>query len=573
MPVPTNTTAATAMDITSLPFTVTQDVADQLSTLELWYRYVGVLGDRMLGVVPYADISGDYLPKLYIYTGTASSLTIFKVNGAQQRAASIPIEEGVQYFFKVTQGGATSPLGDSLTFRAERAANGVAPAESILAAEENVLMRTPVLSSTTDNTALYFIQDIEFPTAAIGTTLPTGQMIMDGTPDGDLVTIYNGSLTRIYQEVPSYFAFGPSAYTSDADSTFYLLYSISGPAGTDRQVRTLTATGGETSDTWTLPDSYQIQSFAPSRDGTIMYYAQSAFTGTQPVKRFDLAGNAPLSDLAAHVANYVITTDMLVLEDGSIVVSYRRLAVPHAFVRRYSAAGATLNTYDFGTDQIDHMALSYATPTAFWVWIHTDPVGGINDYTRTIYRKINAADGATIVEAQYDMFTNGPSEVNYDTAGYTDADDVPIFGPAPSCTFFVLVSATSEPTVILPEFDIEEEPRRWLRRAPIMSSENRRVFYNLFELDIQTGVGLASGEPEDVDPEVMMRWSSDSGRTWSNELWRSMGKIGEYSKRLQWWRLGQGRNRVFEVSGSAKVRTVLLDGFVDIDPSDDAPKS
>lgn len=136
----------------------------------------------------------------------------------------------------------------------------------------------------------------------------------------------------------------------------------------------------------------------------------------------------------------------------------------------------------------------------------------------------------------------------------------------------VTVTVTNH-RLVVPEFEIEEDPRVWERTAPIISSENRRVFYNLFFLDCQVGTGQSSGLPENVDPQVMMTYSDDSGLTWSNELWRSMGRIGKYLTRLEWWRLGMARNRVFRVRGSAAVRTLILDGGADIDPSTDAPKS
>ena len=136
----------------------------------------------------------------------------------------------------------------------------------------------------------------------------------------------------------------------------------------------------------------------------------------------------------------------------------------------------------------------------------------------------------------------------------------------------VTVTVTNH-RVIVPEFEIEEDPRVWERTAPIISSENRRVFYNMFFLDCQVGTGQASGAPENVDPQVMMQYSDDSGLTWSNELWRPMGRIGKYLTRLVWNRLGVARNRVFRVRGSAAVKTMLLDGGCDVDPSTDAPKS
>jgi hypothetical protein len=56
----------------------------------------------------------------------------------------------------------------------------------------------------------------------------------------------------------------------------------------------------------------------------------------------------------------------------------------------------------------------------------------------------------------------------------------------------------------------------------------------------------------------MLRWSNDGGSTWSNEHWRTIGKIGRYRDRAIWRRLGMARDRVFEVSISDPVRAVVI---------------
>lgn len=63
------------------------------------------------------------------------------------------------------------------------------------------------------------------------------------------------------------------------------------------------------------------------------------------------------------------------------------------------------------------------------------------------------------------------------------------------------------------------------------------------------------------NPQVMLRWSDDGGHTWSNEHWRSMGKIGEYGYRTIWRRLGMTlklRDRVYEISGTAPVKIAIM---------------
>lgn len=72
---------------------------------------------------------------------------------------------------------------------------------------------------------------------------------------------------------------------------------------------------------------------------------------------------------------------------------------------------------------------------------------------------------------------------------------------------------------------------------------------------------LASLATAGYDPQVMLRWSDDGGHTWSNEHWVSMGKIGGYSTRAIWRRLGMTlklRDRVYEVSGTDPVKIDIV---------------
>jgi hypothetical protein len=81
-----------------------------------------------------------------------------------------------------------------------------------------------------------------------------------------------------------------------------------------------------------------------------------------------------------------------------------------------------------------------------------------------------------------------------------------------------------------------------------------------FLLDMDTGVGLTSGQGS--DPQAMLRYSKDGGRTWSSALWRSFGQIGEYWKRAFWNRVGGGRRTVFEVRISDPVKRNIVGAFI-----------
>lgn len=96
------------------------------------------------------------------------------------------------------------------------------------------------------------------------------------------------------------------------------------------------------------------------------------------------------------------------------------------------------------------------------------------------------------------------------------------------------------------------------RISPHIQDEKRKVAYSSFEVDMATGVGTIDG----VDPQIMLRYSDDGGNTWSNELWASVGKLGEYNKRVRWSRLGSARDRVFELSYSEKTFYQLNEAYI-----------
>jgi hypothetical protein len=56
----------------------------------------------------------------------------------------------------------------------------------------------------------------------------------------------------------------------------------------------------------------------------------------------------------------------------------------------------------------------------------------------------------------------------------------------------------------------------------------------------------------------MLRWSNNGGFSWSTEHWRSIGAQGAFKNRAKWNRLGQARDRVYEVNISDPVNRDLI---------------
>lgn len=95
-------------------------------------------------------------------------------------------------------------------------------------------------------------------------------------------------------------------------------------------------------------------------------------------------------------------------------------------------------------------------------------------------------------------------------------------------------------------YDFAGAPIKRQRTFPHIADEKRLVTHASLELDMETGIGNASGQGS--DPQIVLRYSDDGGFTWSNEIWRSFGALGDYMKRVVWRKLGASRDRVYEIT-------------------------
>jgi hypothetical protein len=143
-------------------------------------------------------------------------------------------------------------------------------------------------------------------------------------------------------------------------------------------------------------------------------------------------------------------------------------------------------------------------------------------------------------------------------------------------------------------YDDSVAEQKWLRswRALPQDANNlKRTVQHTLQLDIESGVGLNAFDAnltadyittEDgkrllassdllvtnihpasagFNPQVILRFSDDGGHTWSNEHWAGMGKLGLYSTRVFFRRLGMTlklRDRVYEISGTDPVKIAIM---------------
>lgn len=86
-----------------------------------------------------------------------------------------------------------------------------------------------------------------------------------------------------------------------------------------------------------------------------------------------------------------------------------------------------------------------------------------------------------------------------------------------------------------------------------------RVTFSEIWLEFEPGVGLQTGQG--TDPQVMLQVSKDGGKTFGNEMWRSIGKVGKYKYRATWTRLGSAYDWIFKFRVTDPVKVVIVAAY------------
>lgn len=97
------------------------------------------------------------------------------------------------------------------------------------------------------------------------------------------------------------------------------------------------------------------------------------------------------------------------------------------------------------------------------------------------------------------------------------------------------------------------------RSFPHLMSNARRVIYASLIADMQTGTAA----PGATEPVLTVRYSDDRGATFTGTQTIGMGLSGKALTSLKFQRLGMARDRIFELSWSAPVATVLQGAWIE----------
>ena len=116
---------------------------------------------------------------------------------------------------------------------------------------------------------------------------------------------------------------------------------------------------------------------------------------------------------------------------------------------------------------------------------------------------------------------------------------------------------------------LDQGGNEWHRRrvlasinGDLLGAKGKRVQMSRFELILETGVGLTSGQGS--DPRIMIEYSKDGGRTWKQGTWMRIGRLGEYNVRAEWFGLDSFYDIIIRITTSDPVPFNIYSGAIDL---------
>lgn len=97
----------------------------------------------------------------------------------------------------------------------------------------------------------------------------------------------------------------------------------------------------------------------------------------------------------------------------------------------------------------------------------------------------------------------------------------------------------------------------------LIGEPGKTVEMSRFELIMETGTGTAAGQG--VDPVVMLSMSDDGGKTWSTEMWGSIGTMGNFIYKVEWFALGSFFKRIIRIRISDPVHCSIHSASSDME--------
>ncbi len=114
-------------------------------------------------------------------------------------------------------------------------------------------------------------------------------------------------------------------------------------------------------------------------------------------------------------------------------------------------------------------------------------------------------------------------------------------------------------------YDDAGDPVTYIRGFPVIEKGLNRVTHNTLRAYMEGGT---NPDPNATEPVVLLFVSDDGGKTFYDPIEMPLGQTGEYDNIAQATRLGQARNRVYELLWSTNAKQALNGIYIDPDEAD-----
>ena len=405
-PIP-NIGPETAVEITTLPFTVTIDPlkkggtwgVDYLNGGGYWYKLTSPVS-KLIGItcfntdpldanfVHYYEKTATPGPPLQQSILSLQNLTAKRIH---YRSVTVGDREYICIFMN-----SYSP-GNTLTLRIEEAPTSEVKKGDLFISTDDVGYNEYDQSMTGYYGGVWYnpnndtVRNVSnrFPASELGAALANGRWALAGRTYAPYMrTLY------IYEKPPTMIEIGRVVMDGDASggpgtltgraivslgtdfNNFYV--ALAETKSSTLPIVVYKVTEGAVIDTinsWSLPvapvgiiQGGSLASMGVSRDATIIYYGRTVAGGE--VKRHNLTTNTPMSDLAPSLGAGYWPGDIIVLKDNTIVVVWNENDVSSKVIH-YSASGTVLRTLDYGATyfRIHHIVhRDIDDSDKIWIW-------------------------------------------------------------------------------------------------------------------------------------------------------------------------------------------------------------
>jgi hypothetical protein len=550
MAIPTNTTAATAITISSLPATIAQTVDDGGTTYTVWYRYTASTADALIGV--YAPAASPYLPRLAVFLDPAGAAYLDLSNAA--KPVQFPGTPGVTYYFSITPNSG-NPSPAALTLSVESLSNQTVPIGSLLVNDDTAGFPGILLSVAANNAVLG-----TWPALAVGEGMG---ILADGTIAASLDDASDTEALTLYRADRSVIATVPWFATSTDQSQTVVtaretaFYVVNTNAALDSVIAQRVTPDGAVTHTWTIAigSNTFLNGASVSPDQATLYYVvDSDGADGSLVYSYNLTTSTPIGTAIAAQSG-LTPLRLICLTDGFLVVLYLGTPPPRVRARLFTSGGVFVRDFDAaGTSASDpRIATSALDPAAFWVWTKN------TDNVTDVFEQFQVSDASVLTTVTGTMYESGVFR------GMSPGATPVRFGHSESCDFVELRTAMPVPPSgnlpwpLVPPFIVNGSPVagltsipiRRVRRGPHIVDEQKMIFLDTLQPDLQPGIGAVTGQG--LTATVMLRMSKDGGHTWGGWRTTSAGALGRYLTRIRFVRFGQARDWVPEIAVSDPV--------------------